>query len=502
MKIFHLRLADAPYKIEYLEALLPRMAKHGYDTVLLEYENAFPFEACERSQHAYTMEEVARIEMIAAAHGLATIPRGLSFSSGRRDLTDPTILQLMIDTGNELLSAHPRSKLIHFGGDEMFAVAKTPFMVKARLEVGLSGIYVSFANKLATAFAQKRAQIGIWSDMLIRHPQAIDALDKSAVIFYWDYWSYGERTPFVSIGGGCPDMCVLDRKAVGGSLKKLFSNPDVRLVEEVPLGHLERFGSYWRLDSQRHSAESFPYLKWFKEKGLAVVASCLPYPEKGSFLPNFKEKMEHLRWFSKRLHETNGEDFMTCLWQPHWPHFETCIPAFLAALELMENPELSDVEVFQNISAKLGRKWTPVAVEAFLDAGENFEYADVLMPLWGTNDISRSLSWLAAAGMLDDDLEMAERCQKKITKLLTGQWRQIPSDDFERFLLEDMAWRAECELKVQAKDQSRIKSLHKEGIALELRFRAFAMEWHKIAVVEELADARYKPWLNCLVCPA
>ena len=87
----------------------------------------------------YSAEEVERIEMSAAAHGLATIPRGLSFSSGRRDLTDPTILQLMIDTGSELLSAHPRSKMIHFGGDEMFAVASTPSMVKARLEVGLSG---------------------------------------------------------------------------------------------------------------------------------------------------------------------------------------------------------------------------------------------------------------------------------------------------------------------------------------------------------------------------
>ncbi len=516
LKIFHLVLSVYPYRVEYLEELLPWMARQGYNAVLLEYRNAFPFDCPDiSSSHAYSREDIGRIEKVASACGLATLPKGLSFTHSDNilrhqrykhladsvsdlDLTHPESLSLMVESGMELLAAHPRSRIIHFGGDEMAEMGKTPAALRAVLEMGRSGLYVSFVNKLAKVFAVKGARVAIWSDMLIRYPQAIDDLDKRVMIFYWDYWSHGERTPFVSIGGGCPDLFVLDRKALTGSLKKMFVIPAVREAEELPAGHLERFGSYWRLDPQKRSADSFPYLKWFKEKGLSVVAACLPYPEKGSFLPNFREKLDHLRWFSKRLRAAEGDGFMACLWQPHWPHLETSRLGFLSALELMEDPDREDPEIFQNISQRLGGIWTASSVESFMDLGEGFEYADTLNPLWAGNDIPQSLSWLEKAGMLADDLRMAKACLEKIRTLLGGEWRDLSSKVFERFALEDMAWRAECELAVHSGDRRRMASLKDEGGRLQTHFRDAANAWHKRDVVDTLSAARYELWLQSL----
>lgn len=71
-------------------------------------------------------------------------------------------------------------------------------------------------------------------------------MDKSIVMFYWDYWAMGEESAFLSIGGGCPDIFVLDRSGLPRDLNKMFRNPVIRNAGELPLNHFERYHNYWR----------------------------------------------------------------------------------------------------------------------------------------------------------------------------------------------------------------------------------------------------------------
>lgn len=175
----------------------------------------------------------------------------------------------------------------------MFGFGRTPESCTALMKEGFSSMYVDFVNAIAAGLKSEGVRIAIWSDTLIRYPQALEKLDKSIVMFYWDYWAMGEESAFLSIGGGCPDIFVLDRSGLPRDLNKMFRNPVIRNAGELPLNHFERYHNYWRWSPGQKRARSFPYVEFLREFGLDVVSCFLPYTEKGSILSNYAEKLPH-----------------------------------------------------------------------------------------------------------------------------------------------------------------------------------------------------------------
>lgn len=518
LRIAQIDLLQHVPRLDYLDTLFGRMVASGYNAVLLAYRDKFPYTTYPElaAPDAYTPAEIAEIDAMARHHGLEIIPLGHQFSHAEAILKQPRFKHLAGDGGGlnllsdesvevivaaarDILKAHPGVKRVHTGGDEMAGIGNRPAIGRFVREHGVSEYYVRYVNKLVAALAKDGVRVGIWSDMLIRYPQALDSLDTGAVIFYWDYWSYGERTPFVSIGGGLPDMFTLDRPALTGDLRKLFLVSWPKPAADLPVEHVRRFERYWQMDAEARSVRSFPYVAWFRDHGFDVVGALLTYPEKSSFLPDFLGKFDHVRGFARRLREKGGMGCMACLWPVFFPLAETVWPSWLAASVIMDDPERTNAEVCALTAGRLGGHWTPATVEAYFGVGSDFETADVMAPTWSSSmTLVERFEWLREAGALDDDMALCRASRRKAEALLNGPWKNLSPELYERFMLEDLIWRARLQITWLEKATASVPELRREGQALEHRCGAFLARMYRAGHDADILASRYQPWYQLL----
>lgn len=518
LRMAHIDLWSHVPRVDYLETLFGRLAGAGYNAVLLAYRDKFPYTTHPElaAADAYTPNDIAAIDASARRHGLQIVPLGHQFThaaaiykqprfahlvgdGGGLDLLKPESVEVVASAARDILAAHPGVSLVHFGGDEMGGVGTRPAIGRFVREHGISEYFVRYINQLVAAMRTDGVRIGIWSDMLIRYPEALPSLDKEAVIFYWDYWSYGERTPFVTIGGGLPDMHILDRKALSGDLRKLFLAPWPKPASDLPQGHVQRFAPYWRMDDAATSVRSFPYVQWFRDQGLDVVGALTTYPEKSAFLPDFLGKFDHVRGFARRLREHGGAGFLACLWAMYFPLPETVWPSWVTAAILMEHPDLTEDEVCALAAARLGGHWTPETLAAYLAAGSDFETADLMAPNWSVKlTLAERLEWLLAADGLEDDMVLCRASRTKAEALLNGPWKSLPADVYERFVLEDTVWRARLQLAWYEGDTTAVPTLRDDGRALEQRCRVHLESMYQPSHAADQLSSRFSPWFALL----
>jgi hypothetical protein len=510
----HVRCAPHTYRIDYLRTALARAQALGYSGIYLEFEETFPYQTHPglAAGAAYTPAEIAEINGMVTALGLRCCIKGFSFShsdaicqhpayqalsevgGNSLDLSNPDAARLMCELGDDLLRLAPDCELVHFGGDEISPFAQGPRSSTLARQLGRSALFIQFVNTLSRHFAGKGKRIAIWSDMLIRYPQAIDELDRSVVIFYWDYWSYGDRVPFLTIGGGCPDMFALDRDALHGELEKLFRSPMVRPKEEIPIGHLRYFAEEYALDADMQSARSFPFLAWFKAKGFEVVCGMLSYPEKGSCVPRWGEKIEHLRGWSRRGHAQGADGYLSCLWQPCWPNLACTWLGHAMAAALVQQPELPDSDVPAAVAQRLDNGWSPATVQALLYATEHFEFADTMDAFWGGTPVARRISWLTTAGWLSDDTRRAQHSANGLAGALRCD--DLGHDPAVAFAVRDHLWRAHCQLALTA--QQPTADLRAQGEALQSEYSAQVAAIFTPAAAASDVAMRYDQWLAAL----
>ena len=456
-KLQHVSLAPAGWPVERLKSLFDFFARNGGDGILLDYNDAFPYSGTLnsiRAVNAYSEKEIRELCAHAEKRGLELLPKGVSFSHSGPILNCPEFahladgkalnlaleesVELLAESTRQLATLHPGSRMIHLGGDEIFRFALAPESHAFAHRHGKSGLYVEFLNRFAERMKGCGLSFGIWSDMLIRYPEAIDSLNRDYTIFYWDYWSFGERCPILSLGGGCSDLVVLDRDALPRDLGKILRNSGVRPPEEIPCGLAERYSRYWEMSEDRRRAKSFPYIRFFRDHGFPVISSCLTYPEKGSVLSNFAEKLDHVRSFAKRSREDGAEGIMSCYWSPFWPDLQLLEPAIGIFLALSENPEQDNRQILERC---VPEGWTRRAFELYLRTANDFEFNDFLSIEWTSADYRKQLDWLRRAGLAEEELA---RCEETIR---TGEafLAEHPEKDCFRETVEELLFRAELE---------------------------------------------------------
>ena len=509
----HILLDPHPFTPAALDRIFSDLSGMGCDSVLLEYHGTFPYQGVLGEAvraNAYTREEIGSIVASAAGHGIEIIPKGFSFTHAAqllklekfRHLADGEALnlalqenvELMLDGARELLRAHPGCRLIHLGGDEMFGFGRTPESCTVLEREGFSSMYVNFVNAVAAGLKPDGVRIAIWSDTLIRYPQALDQLDKSIVMFYWDYWATGEESAFLSIGGGCPDLFVLDRSGLPRDLKKLLRNPVVRDAGELPLSHFERYRRCWRWNPGEKRARSFPYVEFLRECGLDVVSCFLPYPEKSSFLGNYAEKLPHVATAIRRNREYGGAGFLCCMWQPFWPDFRAVRPAIAAAFCYTGESPLSSAELFRQTAAILKDGWTPEGMEAYFSIGNDFEFNDLLDLYWQAASPAEKIDYIRRSGWLEEELErLTDACGRAEAFL-----RSYPEngEEFIRFIVRDLQVRAVAEECLLSRRSCR--AIRREFERQEELYSGLCAGFFQPGEISVLRKERYQPWLEFL----
>lgn len=145
-RFIHLDLKGAPPKVEYLQQLFPLLRQAGANGILLEYEDTFPY-AGELLRHAvadnaYSLSEIEDIKRLAKENGLEIIPLvqtlghlefflKLEHYRHLREMDEfPQAIcpsrndtyELLTNMIDQMLIAHPDSKWLHIGCDEVYQI--------------------------------------------------------------------------------------------------------------------------------------------------------------------------------------------------------------------------------------------------------------------------------------------------------------------------------------------------------------------------------------------
>ena len=204
---------------EYLRKLCQLSLDSGYNALGLYLEHRFAYpsapwvagkdaltpEVVKQLQQDFpTLQLVPFINLLGHFEGFMYSEEGANFACERftglqADPTHPQFLVLcnrLIDDVVKIFS----SNLIHIGGDETQQLGKgnSALWVKQFEEEGCSDgkakLYGQHFGPLAKRVSELGRTPAVWGDMFFEHPEALDYLPKSTVIFDWQYFKSPEHT--------------------------------------------------------------------------------------------------------------------------------------------------------------------------------------------------------------------------------------------------------------------------------------------------------------------
>lgn len=209
--VAHLDLKGIQYRPDHYEAYFDNLRHLGYDAVLVEYENVFPYQSASvsrRPEDVWSPEFLAKFLQIAATAEVEVIPlqqclghlqyafqlpENQQFSVPQSELKDlnatqPEARQWLKKLLVEMLEAHPASRFIHLGMDEAgdFVVC-----AKATGQEPLA-LFLDYLEELCAVCESYGKTPLIWSDMLEDHiaPENIEQLRsfrERVILVPWNY---------------------------------------------------------------------------------------------------------------------------------------------------------------------------------------------------------------------------------------------------------------------------------------------------------------------------
>jgi hexosaminidase len=207
----HLDLKGVPPTVERLVGLMPVFRAAGYNAVLVEWEDMFPWsvDARFRCETAYSHADLQRVYAAAARAGLEIIPlvqclghmetplgvRGYEhlrevphrsdvlnpLAPGARELVEKMVLDVLAHSPAGL-------RYFHLGGDEAWTFG-THADTKAFIEKhGKGALYMQHVEPLLKMLNDRGIRPILWHDMMIHwEDAALDAMAKQADLCVWGY---------------------------------------------------------------------------------------------------------------------------------------------------------------------------------------------------------------------------------------------------------------------------------------------------------------------------
>lgn len=228
---FHLELRYAMPRFERILEIIDEIALFKFNTLLMEYENRFPYNKYSdiRSNHAFTEEELKTMLSYAKERFVEIIPlqqtlghleyilkkdkynhlrevkeddivtelpfsfNGVGFKHFN-DIdeicaTNEEAYKLIEELCSEVISSHPQSKYIHIGCDEAWNLLTCSSCIDRYGKDGARKLYIDHINRMAALVREAGKTPIIWDDML-RHfeKEDFELLDKNIILMCWLYF--------------------------------------------------------------------------------------------------------------------------------------------------------------------------------------------------------------------------------------------------------------------------------------------------------------------------
>ncbi|WP_339279399.1 DUF4838 domain-containing protein [Paenibacillus sp. FSL H3-0329] len=197
-------------KPELLLSYLADFARYKTNAVLIEYEDKFPFQKYPEfvhPQHSLSLTQLEELKRTAHEYFIEIIPLQQSFghleyvlrhdtwrhlretelSLGEICPSHPESFELITDLLQGMMDAHPDSRYIHLGCDEVYSLCECE-----RCKTLFGGVreraFIAFLNTLIEFTASRGKKAIFWHDMLDKcPPEELAKLDKRSVAMIWIY---------------------------------------------------------------------------------------------------------------------------------------------------------------------------------------------------------------------------------------------------------------------------------------------------------------------------
>ena len=209
----HLDLKYLMPSKRYLTRWVRRLGKRGVNTLLLEYEDKFPFRKREflRDAQAFTPGELREFLDAARDAGLRIVPfvptlSHLEFALAHQRLaplrerpdiptqicpSNPEAVGFVQELIEEILVFHAPDEWVHIGGDEAWFLGTCP-ACRARMEKsGPAGLWADHMRPLIRWLHAKGKRVMVCDDVFADKPDAVLAADlpSGLALTPWDYAS-------------------------------------------------------------------------------------------------------------------------------------------------------------------------------------------------------------------------------------------------------------------------------------------------------------------------
>ncbi len=226
LNIFHLDMNFAALRTDYLPKLLERLAEMGYNAILWELENKVRFDQLGPAvdPEAMTKQEFRQLLNYARELRLEPIPLLQTIGHGEYVLLHPEFQHLRENPLRhdcycttlpavrlhlkkliaEYLELFGDLRFFHLGGDEAYEFG-TCDACRAYIEQhGRNRLYSDYLSDLSSALHMRGIRPGVWADMVLAHPDEMDSVDRSLILWDWNYWGSGPEDREVRIWGEGP----------------------------------------------------------------------------------------------------------------------------------------------------------------------------------------------------------------------------------------------------------------------------------------------------------
>jgi hypothetical protein len=208
LAMIHLDLKGMVFRDSYLPRLLDDLAEQKINSLLVEYEDVFPFAGMKIASDpsvVWPLKLVKKFNTMAAQRGIEIVPLFqclghleylLAWGQYRRlaedkkypstiKLRDPAALTLISNMLQQMLEAHPNSRFIHLGMDEAHGLK----VASKRLGESPLSLYLEHLETILPIVESADKKPLIWSDMLEDHYEPLDwsRWRKRVVLCSWDY---------------------------------------------------------------------------------------------------------------------------------------------------------------------------------------------------------------------------------------------------------------------------------------------------------------------------
>lgn len=199
------------YNKGYLSDLLEWLPTQGINTILLEYEDKFPYEKYPflKAEDAFSPSELRAFLKKARLNGLRVIPLVQSLShlefaldhpelSHLREKMDiptqicpsnPDAVKFILDLMTEVLEYHKEDEFFHIGGDETWFLGSCAKCAEWKESSGIINMWAEHQKPILEFIVDQGKRPIVWDDIFWKDFESVNSVDipKKTVLMCWNY---------------------------------------------------------------------------------------------------------------------------------------------------------------------------------------------------------------------------------------------------------------------------------------------------------------------------